>query len=976
MKKIDAIMNFPEMEERVLGYWKQERIFESTLEKEALKGDFVFYDGPPFATGLPHYGHFVPGLLKDVFPRFKTMQGYRVERQWGWDCHGLPIENIVEKELGFKSKHEVVEFGIAKFNELCRSKVLSYAEEWQSIMARFGRFVDMEKAYRTMDVEYMESIWWVWKSLWDKGLIYESYRTMHICPRCETTLSQQEVSEGYKDVKDLAVTAKFELVDEPGTYLLAWTTTPWTLPGNVALAVGKDIKYVKVKLLDEEVFKREERVAYINIIIAKEIFEKTEVFARKVREDEFVESPQVLEVFDGAELLGKKYTPPFTDYFKKSDLENKENGWKVYHADFVTTEMGTGIAHEAPAFGEDDMLLGKQHNLPWVQHVNMDGTIKADVQEFAGMQVKPIDDPTSFDVEIIKSLAKKNLLFSKEKYEHSYPHCWRCDTPLLNYATSSWFVAVEKIKDLALENAQSITWSPEHIKAGRFGKWLEGARDWSVSRQRFWASCIPLWVCTCGEQVVIGSRAELQEKSGVLVEDLHKHILDEVTFPCQSCEGVMKRIPDVLDTWFDSGSMPYASQYYMGKGELARFPANFISEGVDQTRAWFYYLHILGTALTEKPAFQNAVVNGVVLAEDGKKMSKKLNNYPDPMGIINTYGADALRLYLVTSPVVSAENLSFSERDLESITKNTFRMLWNSYSFFTTYAVLDKWLPDENPKKSENILDQWIVAELQVLIENMTRELEAYQPASAARLIAPFVDNLSNWYIRRSRKRFWKNENDSDKNNAYQTLHTVLVELSKLMAPFTPFIAEEIYRNLTNRKSVHLEEWPRVDEHFSDRKLVQEMSHARLVVTLGLKWRTERNLKVRQPLSSVTAGEISQELKEIVKEELNVKEYISKDTEDMVSLDPNLTAELRLEGTAREIIRAIQEGRKKAGFKVEDRIALGYQGMEEVFGVHKKEIGHEVLAEGGIQNEEISESEYTETVQIESDNFRFWLKRV
>lgn len=978
MKKVDAQVNFPELEEAMLQYWQKEKIFEKTLEKEAPNGEFVFYDGPPFATGLPHYGHFIPGLLKDIFPRYKTMQGYHVERKWGWDCHGLPIENIVEKELGFKSKKEIEKYGIGKFNELCRTKVLSYANDWEKIMKRFGRFVDMKDAYRTMDADYMESIWWAWKTLWEKGLVYESYRTMHICPRCETTLSQQEVSEGYMDVKDLAVTAKFALKDEPGTYILAWTTTPWTLPGNVALAVGKDIEYVKVK--SEDAF----------YIVAKDLAEK--VFAGKEYSLE--------KEFLGSELIGATYTPPFTDYFQNTNLENHENGWKIYHADFVTTEIGTGIAHEAPAFGEDDMALGKLQNLPWVQHVAMDGTMKPEVTQFAGMQVKPIDDRMAFDVEIIKALATKNLLFSKEKYEHSYPHCWRCDTPLLNYATNSWFIAVEKIKSTAIENAKDIVWSPEHIKNGRFGKWLEGARDWSVSRQRFWASCIPLWVCVCGEKTVIGSRQELFERSGVMVDDLHKHIVDEVTFPCEKCAQSMTRIPDVLDTWFDSGSMPYASKHYMGEGELAAFPANFIAEGLDQTRAWFYYLHVLGTALEGKNAFKSCVVNGTVLAEDGKKMSKKLNNYPDPSLTIEKHGADALRLYLATSPVVNAENLSFSERDLESITRNTFRMLWNSYSFFTTYAVLDNWSPQENKTPSENILDRWILAELQGLIQNMTEELEKYQPAAAARLVMPFVDNMSNWYIRRSRKRFWKSEDDNDKDDAYHTLYNVLIELSKLMAPFTPFIADEIYRNLTlpnsdeigggqagkeparndsqehrsdSGGSVHLEKWPET-QGVIDTELIEKMQLTRELITKGLQLRTEAKIKVRQPLGSVAGPEMEEVLQDIVKEELNVREYLSREGND-IELNIEITPELKLEGEAREIIRALQEGRKKAGFNVEDRITLGYSGKENVFIAHEKEISAEILAEGGVQKGELENSEYTETVEIEGEQFTFWLKR-
>ncbi len=950
MKKVESQVNFPKLEEEVLKYWEDADIFQKSISNREGQEKYRFYDGPPFATGLPHYGHFVPGLVKDVFPRYKTMRGYQVERQWGWDCHGLPIENIVEKELGFKNKKDILEFGVEKFNDLCRSKVLSYAKDWETVMKRFGRFVDMEHAYHTMDVDYMESIWWVWKSLWEKGLVYESYRTMHICPRCETTLSQQEVSEGYKDVKDLAVTAKFELADEPGIYMLAWTTTPWTLPGNVALAVGKDINYVKVAFESQQYIVAEAR--------AKEVFGERDY--------------QLVEELSGESLIGKSYNPPFQDYSNNETLENRENGWKIYHADFVTTDIGTGIAHEAPAFGEDDMALGKLHSLPWVQHVRMDGTIKDEVAEFAGKQVKPIENPQAFDIEIIKSLAGKELLFSKEKYEHSYPHCWRCDTPLLNYATSSWFVAIEKIKELAIENAKDINWSPEHIKNGRFGKWLEGARDWSVSRQRFWASCIPLWACECGEKTVIGSRQELFEKSGVMVEDLHKHVVDTITFPCTACGNTKKRIPDVLDTWFDSGSMPYASKHYMGEGELEAYPANFIAEGLDQTRAWFYYLHILGTALKGTNAFENCVVNGTVLAEDGRKMSKKLNNYPDPMTTIDTYGADALRLYVLSSPVVTAEDLYFSEKELGSITRNTFRMLWNSYSFFTTYATIDNWSSSDDSKPSENILDRWILSELQLLIQSMTEELDNYRPAQAARLITPFVDNLSNWYIRRNRKRFWKNENDSDKYAAYQTLYTVLVDLSKLMAPFTPFISEEIYRNLTGEESVHLAEWPEVGE--VDTNLIEKMLLTRELITRGLQFRTEAKIKVRYPLEYMAGPEIDEVFQDIIKEELNVKEYRSQKGND-IKLNTDITPELKLEGESREIIRAIQEGRKKARFNVEDRVTLGYTGKEDVFVVHQNEIVAEVLAEGGVKNQELLDAEYTQTVDIEGEKFTFWLKR-
>lgn len=968
-KKVDAKVSFPKLEESIIDWWEKEKIFEQSVTNRAGKPSYVFYDGPPFATGTPHYGHIVASTIKDAVPRYWTMRGYQVERKWGWDCHGLPIENIAEKELGISHKKEIEAMGVAKFNEICRSKVLEYVDEWKKVMRRFGRWADMENAYRTMDRDFMESVWWVFKELWDKGLIYESYRTMHICPRCETTLSQSEVAEGYKDVKDLAVTAEFELLGESiKTSVLAWTTTPWTLPGNVALAVNKDIDYVTIEKKDEGVGE------VVRFIVAKDRLKS--IFGE--------EGYEVVEEYKGSKLVGLSYKPLFDYYAKDESLKNRENGWKIYHADFVTTDMGTGIAHEAPAFGEDDMQLGKANSLPWVQHVNMDGTMKAEVTDFAGQPVKSKEDPSAMDVEIIKYLAKQGTLFAKEKYEHSYPHCWRCDTPLLNYATSSWFVAVTKFKPEMLELAQDIHWSPTHIKEGRWGKWLEGARDWSISRQRYWASVMPLWKCDCGEMRVFGSVVELEKLSGKKIDDLHKHIVDEVTVPCEKCGSVMHRVPDVLDTWFDSGSMPYGERYYPFENKEkfdAAFPAQFIAEGVDQTRCWFYYLHVIATGIKESNAFQNVIVNGIVLAEDGRKMSKKLKNYPDPMEILNKYGSDVLRYYLLSSPVVAAENLNFSERELSDIQRNLFRMLWNSYSFFMTYAAVDNWEPKENAGVSDNLLDRWILSELQLLIQEVNSAMEKYELNRATRAITPFVDNLSNWYIRRSRKRFWKSEDDGDKEAAYQTLYTVLVTLAKLMAPFTPFIAEEIYRGLTGKQSVHLEDYPEAKENKispDDGLIMDQMDILRGIVKEGLQQRANTKFKVRQPLASVTirTEELSDELKEILRDELNVKDVkIDSQQKEMVMLNTEITPELKLEGEEREIIRAIQEGRKKAGFNVEDRIVLGYTGKENVFEKYQDLIAKEVLATE-IKKGELMEVEYTESATLDGENFSFNLKRV
>ena len=971
------------MEKEIIQFWRENKTFEKSISNRPADKLYSFYDGPPFATGTPHYGHIVASAIKDVVPRFWTMKGYRVPRKWGWDCHGLPIENIAEKELGIKQKNEIEELGVEKFNEVCRSKVLTYVDQWKSVIERMGRWADMENSYRTMDKDFMESIWWVFKELWDKGLVYEDYRSMHICPRCETTLSQSEVAEGYKIVKDLSAVAKFELIDEPGTFVLAWTTTPWTLIGNVALAVGKDIVYVKVMVDGDRYY-----------ILAKDRL--AEVF----KENNY----KIIEEFKGAQLVGKKYKPLFDYYAKDEKLENRENGWQIYAGDFVTTEEGTGVVHIAPAFGTDDMVLGKLHNLPFVQHVRMDGGIKDEAIDFAGMNVKPIDDHQKTDIEIIKFLAHNEKLFSKEKYEHSYPHCWRCETPLLNYATSSWFVSVLKIKERMLEIAKEINWSPEHIKDGRWGKWLEGARDWSISRQRYWASVIPIWKCDCGEMKVIGSIVELEKLSGNIVSDLHKHSVDDITFPCEKCNGAMKRIPDVLDCWFESGSMPYAQLHYPFENEEQfekSFPANFIAEGVDQTRAWFYYLHVIACGIKDKQAFQNVVVNGIVLAEDGKKMSKRLQNYPDPMDVLEKYGADVLRFYLMSSPVVSAQNLNFSEKELAELSRGMFRMLWNTYSFFVLYAEVDGWQPNKEwTEESKNLLDRWIISELNSLIKNFNFEMEEYKLNRAARLLPEFIDNLSNWYVRRSRRRFWKSESDEDKNAAYQTLWTVLTELSKVLAPFCPFVAEEIYKNLTGEESVHLVDFPVADDKLIDEKLNEQMRNVRDLIKNGLEIRASEKIKVRQPLEYLETNYQDLELfKDIVIEELNVKriDFVEKVDNNLVvrplnifsnidkssaeiditknmGLNIKITPELKLEGTARELVRAIQEMRKVAGYEVDNRINVGYVGEKEVFVKFGDLIAKETLA-NNISAGELAEADLKKEVLIDEVKYGIFIRK-
>ena len=958
-------------EEAILAFWNERDIFNKSVEKEPTEGEYVFYDGPPFATGLPHYGHIVTGVIKDVVPRYKTMRGYRVPRVWGWDCHGLPIENIVEKQFGFKHKKDIKEYGIAKFNERCREQVLTYASEWEKIIPRTGRWVDMEHAYRTMDKPYMESVWWVFKQLFDKGLVYEDYRSMHICTRCETTLSQQEVAEGYKDVKDISVTVKFKLKNPEkiglsgDVYMPAWTTTPWTLPGNVALAVGKDIVYAVVLVGNEQ------------FIVAKERLATMEAELRSLAPKFEIKSE-----IAGKDLVGLEYEPPFDYYANDTTLKNRENGWKVYAADFVTADSGTGIAHEAPAFGAEDWELLKQVNLPFVQHVNMDGTMKPEVTDFAGMEVKPRSDEDKVrlatDIAVLKYLQDHNLFFSKENITHSYPHCWRCDTPLLNYATSSWFVSVVKIKEDLVKNAQAINWLPDHIKEGLFGKWLEGARDWSISRQRFWASVIPIWVCeTCKKQRVFGSATELEEASGKKIDDLHKHIVDEITVPCECAHstgsgqgGVMRRVPDVLDTWFDSGSMPYGQVHYPFENKERfekTFPAQFISEYTGQFRAWFYYLHVLSTAIFDKNAFQNVVAHGIVLAEDGKKMSKRLQNYPDPMEVVDKYGADALRFYLLTSPLMQAENLNFMEHGVDEAAKKNIGRLHNVLAFYELYK-------NDTPRdwKSTHVLDRWILSRIDQLVEESTKGFEGYQLDVATRPIAGFIDDLSVWYLRRSRDRF--KTDGADKTAALQTLRYVLHTLSRVMAPSMPFYAEYLFqavREGEDEESVHLAMWPTAGaEARLEMALVNAMAEARRVVTLALEAREKANIKVRQPLSvtripSMIFSELPdvEALLAIIAEEINVKtiEIVAGLAAGTVELDTTITPELKEEGFVRDLVRAIQGARKDAGLSPQDTITLTMSAPDDarmLVEKYKDEIVSSVKASsisfgdsaGGVQN--------------------------
>jgi isoleucyl-tRNA synthetase len=867
--KVDKQVEFPKIEEKIMKFWNDNRIFEKSLEETKDKPQYVFYDGPPFATGLPHYGHILPGTIKDIIPRFQTMKGRYVERVWGWDCHGLPVENLIEKELNLNSKQEILKYGIDKFNEACRNSVLRYTSEWEKTIDRMGRWVDFKNAYKTMDPLYMESIWWVFKSLWEKGLIYEGFKILPYCYRCATPLSNFETNQGYRDVQDPAITVAFQIKGQDNTFILAWTTTPWTLPSNMALAVGENIDYVKVE--DDGKF-------YI----------LSEVLLPRYYKD--LSKVKVVDKFKGAKLVGLKYVPLFP-YFEKFEYEN---GFRIVFGHHVSTESGTGIVHIAPGFGEDDAEIGRVEKLPAVCPIDDEGKFTEEVFEYKGINVKEADKA------IIKRLKEEKKLIKHETYQHSYPHCWRCDEPLIYRAVSSWFVDIQKIKDKMLDANSKINWVPDHIKEGRFGKWLENARDWAISRNRYWGCPIPIWKCDkCGEIKCIGSIKELEELCGKKVSDIHKHYVDSLTMSCPKCKGEMYRVEEVLDCWFESGAMPYAQRHYPfeNKEKFEKtYPADFIAEGLDQTRGWFYTLVVLGAALFDKNAFKNVVVNGLVLAEDGKKMSKRLKNYPEVDYIFDKYGADALRLFLMNSSAVKAGDLLFSESGVEEVLRNFHLALWNAYSFFTTYAIVDNWDPEKNmSEKLENHLDVWLTSYTEKLVFDVDKYLEEFDFQSAIKALYKYLDGLTNWYIRRSRRRFWKSENDNDKNQAYTTLYKALLKFCITASPIAPFLVEEIYQNLkTNNmpESIHLNPFPVEQKELRNIELEKEMELVQSAVEMGRSLRAKIKINLRKPLNAVflvtkNKNEIAllKKMESIIKEELNVKSVIyEEDEEKLVSL--------------------------------------------------------------------------------------------
>lgn len=965
-KKVDSNKKFPQLEEEILEFWEGNRIFEKSLKNREKAPLYVFYDGPPFATGLPHHGHLLASTSKDVVPRYWTMRGYNVPRRWGWDTHGLPIENKVEQKLGYSSKKEIEE-NIGKFNAEAKSMVLKFADEWRKTIMRIGRWVDFDNSYKTMDSTFMESVWWAFQELHKKGLVYKDSRISLFCPHCSTPLSNFEIAmdNSYKDDKDVSAYVKIKLKDQENTFFLVWTTTPWTLPANVALAIGKNIEYVKVRYNNE---KGEAEF----FILAKAIYEKRkdELFP-SVKELKDLEvpptAPEIVETISSSALVGQEYVPIFPHEI--------ENGYRIVVGDFVTTEDGSGIVHLAPAFGEDDFQARKDNGLPMIENVDDEG--KFIDGQWRGMNV------WEANFKVVGFLRDSGFLFKKENIVHSYPHCYRCDAKLIYKAQPAWFIKVSQIKENLLAQNENINWHPAHLKEGRFKNGLETAPDWNVSRSRYWGTPIPIWECEkCWEIKVVGSYEELEKLSGKKLDDYHRPQIDEVTFACEKCGSQSKRILDVFDCWVESGSMPFAELHYPFENKELfekRFPAQFISEYIAQTRGWFYTLHVLSVGLFEKPSFLNVVTTGTIAGNDGKKMSKSLGNFTDPNLLINRYGADAFRFYLMQSTLMEGENLNFSDKDLETIYKGMFRMLWNSYSFFVLYAEIDKFSPakDFDWKILKNLLDQWIVSELHRLIKEFNRHMEKYELHKAARLLPGFVDNLSNWYIRRSRKRFWKSEDDGDKKEAYQTLYFVLIELSKIMAPFTPFIAEEIYKNLTDEESVHLADFPMADESLINEELNGKMHNTRNIITEALQLRAKNKIKVRQPLAElkITKYEMQEEFIEIIKEEVNVKTVIiNSGSEKKVVLNTEITEDLKLEGYAREVIRFIQEMRKNAGYEVDNRIKVGFEGMNDVFEKFGQVIQKEVLA-NDVQATLLSERDIEKEFLIDGRRIKISLKR-
>ncbi|WP_294344515.1 isoleucine--tRNA ligase [uncultured Clostridium sp.] len=1011
-KKMDN-KSFVEMEQDVIKLWKEEDVIKKSFDANPKGEYFTFYDGPPTANGKPHVGHVLTRVMKDLIPRYKVMKGYKVIRKAGWDTHGLPVELEIEKKLGISGKEQIEDYGVEKFTKECKDSVFTYVSMWEEMTNKIGYWVDMENPYVTYHNSYIESVWWALKQMWDKDLLYKGHKVMPYCPRCGTGLSSHEVAQGYKDVKDLTAVAKFKVVGEENKYILAWTTTPWTLPSNIALCLNKSYDYIEAKVGDEI------------LILAKEL-------APKVLGEDY----EVVKEFKGSELLGTKYEQlmPF--------VKPEGKAFEVIHGDYVTLTDGTGIVHIAPAYGEDDNIVAKANNMGFLNLVDAEGKFVKEVTPWAGKFVKKCDES------IVKYLEENNKLFKAEKHTHSYPHCWRCDTPLLYYPRESWFVRMTSLRDKLIENNNKINWYPDNIRTGRFGKFLENVIDWGISRDRYWGTPLPIWQCECGHRECIGSIAELKEK-GIDVPDdieLHKPFIDNVHLRCEKCGKEMTRTAEVIDCWFDSGSMPFAQLHYPFENKELfekNYPAQFISEAVDQTRGWFYTLLAISTAIFDRNPFENCIVLGHVLDKKGLKMSKSKGNVVAPQDVLDTVGADATRwhFYTASAPWLPTR---FSKEDVEETQRKFLSTLWNVYSFYVLYADLDNFDATKYAEfKSEHVMDKWILSKLNTLIKTVENGLENYNITNAALAIEDFVDELSNWYVRRNRARFWTTELNDDKIGAYTTLYRVLVTLSKVAAPFVPFMTENIYQSLVVSldsnaiESVHLCKWPEYDESVVNADLEREMDLAYKIVKLGRSARNGANIKNRQPLGEmlVSITSLPEYYGDIIKEELNIKNIVfgadlsehvnfeikpnlpvlgkaygklipairkalaemdqMKLAQDInsgktvtidangtsidltkesllvtmkglegfafagegevgVVLDTHITEELKEEGYLREILSKVQNMRKESGFEVADKIKLYVANNEMLETIIKKfedVIKRETLSEVVVYNE-------------------------
>jgi len=944
-----------EYEKDLVNYWREKKIFEKSVEQRPAADSYVFYDGPPFITGVPHHGTLLSSVVKDAVPRYWTMKGKRVERVWGWDCHGLPAEVYTEKKLGIKDKRDIgTKVSLEEYIKACRANMVQTGNEWEETIARIGRWVDFKGAYKTMDKPYMESVWWAFKKLYDEGKIYEGEKVLLYCTRDATPVSKAEVAmdNSYQDVTDPSVYVKLKLKGQDA-YLLVWTTTPWTLPANTAAAVNKDLNYAEVTVDGQ------------NFILAHDLLDKV-----LTDEKHQVLDYKINRTLKGSELVGLEYEPLFEDQGK--------NAHKIWAAPYVNTDEGTGIVHLAPAYGEEDYELARKKDFPVVSVIDDNGFYTSG--EWKGQLVWDVNK------QIAKDLHAREVVWKIDYVEHSYPHCHRCGTRLMYRAHPSWFMDTGDQKQPMLEQNGNINWFPEHFKEGRFAKNLQAAPDWNLSRDRFWATAMPVWKGkdSRGKEhiKVIGSYAELKNLSGVELEDYHRPWVDKITF---EIDGVKyERIDKVMDSWFEAGSMPFAQFHYpfenVEKFEQ-NFPGDFIAEYVGQVRAWFYYLHALSVGLFDQNSFKNVIVTGTIAGNDGRKMSKSYGNYTDPNELMDQYGADALRFLFLSSPLLNGEDFALIDKDVSDISRK-LNMIWNMYDFFTLYASVDGWEWDgdlvDPYQDLTNPLDQWIVSRLHELTSDVDEHMQRYDLPSALKGVLPFIDDASNWYIRRSRKRFWKSDNDADKQMAYKTLHYVLVRLSLILAPFTPFAAEELYRSLTGGESVHLCDYPGSGQ--TNGLVLQEMSTIRDAISLGLAERSQAGIRVRQPLASVSikgVKELKNEFIEIIKEELNVKEVQidGKEGTLKVKLDTTISPELKTEGTSRELIRHIQSARKKAGLNVDDRIQLGVESdskeVQRALSDFSAIVHAETLATGKLSGS----ATYEETVDISGSSVKISLAK-